>query len=161
MENSGDSIAVNYLWRRYGPGRKEAIGFVVLALSGFIAWLAQSGYVISTLLDIEPLWGYVDTGLFPLVFLVCGVLAFLGGVLLPKGFYLWGVAVYLHAPFAEVMVVEAMEREGIGLTGGDTGIASYAIMTAMLIFSAMILFTGMSALGMGARTLTSHARRSG
>lgn len=160
MESSGASIAADNWRQRYGPGRREAIGFILLTFLGFAAWLVQSGHVIATLLGMETLWGYMDVGLFPLVFLVCGLLSFLGGVLLPKGFYLWGVAVYLHAPFAEVMVVSAMEREGVGLADGDAGIASYAIISAMLIVFAMILLTGLSALGMGARYLTRYARHS-
>lgn len=158
MGNLGPSIAASDWWRKYGPGSKEIVGGVVLAFLGFAAWLAQSGYVISTLFDIEPLWGFIDTGFLSFTFLACGLLSFLGGVLLPKGFYLWGVAVYLHAPFAEIMVVAAMQREGIGLVGGNSGLVSYSIITAMFIVLAMMFFTALSALGMGTRYLASKVR---
>lgn len=143
---------------RFRPGRKELIVFVCMSALGALVWLAKSPGFASRLFGVG-LPSLVPDGLaFNLFFVpaVCGLLAFVGGFVFPKGFWLWGIALALHAPFTEALTIHWMYQDGLKLPAADGpgGIINYGIFLAGLIFFAAFCYTVLSALGMGLRYLT-------
>lgn len=143
---------------RFRPGRKELAVFALLFVLGSLVWLASSPGVTSRLLGIAlplpPLGGTALSLYF--VPIVCGLLSFASGFVFPRGFWLWGVALALHAPFTEALTTYMMYRDGIELAAADGPgeIVGYGVFVAALIFFAALCYTALSALGMGLRYLT-------
>lgn len=140
---------------RFRPGRKGLAVFVLLSVAGTLVWFADRPYLTSGLVgfdvpDLSP--DALNLGLF-FVPVVCGALALASGFLFPQGFWLWGIALALHAPFTEGLTVYFMYQEGIELAVADRPgeLIGYAVLVAMLIAFAALCYTTLSALGMGLR----------
>ena len=78
---------------------------------------------------------------------------------MPRGFYLWGIALSLYAPFAEALTIYLMHREGLWSGIGPGGITSYAASSAVNFVLAALCYTALSALGMWARRLSGRLTR--
>ena len=144
---------------RYVPGKRELMVFVALVVLGFLVWVAGSPGFTSRVLGLDlPRWAQYEP---PLSFVpvVCGALALVFGFVLSRGFYLWGIALGIHAPFVEGLTVHLMAQDGIGLVGGRPGIVSYVLISVMLLVFTMFCYTALSALGAGARYLLGRASR--
>ena len=130
--------------------------FAALAVLGLLSWAAGSPGLVSRMLGLDlsfwrPAGVFADNFFF--VSLVGCLLALASGLVFPRGFYLWGIALALHTPFTEALTVYLMQRDGYGLVGGAQGIASYIFITALFVFGAMLIYTAFSTLGMGLRYL--------
>lgn len=128
---------------------------MVLVFVGFLVWFAGSPGFTSRIVGLDlPRWPQDDPplGLF-FVPAACGVLALVSGFVFPRGFYLWGVALGLHGPFVEGLTVHLMYRDGIELVGGTPGIASFVVISAVLLLFQILLYTLLSSAGAGARYL--------
>ena len=140
---------------RYRPGQRELVVFVALVVLGFLAWLATSPNIVAIIFGVDPIPLYPAANPVLSLFLtplVCGALALSAGFAFPKGFYLWGIALNLHAPFAQALTVYLMQREGVEwLVGGAGG---YVAASAALFVFTTLCYTALSALGAGARRLS-------
>ena len=145
----------------YRPGLKELVVFAALVVLGLLVWFTGSPGVATRLfgVSLSP-WVPAD----PLTFsfftpVVCGVLALLAGFALPRGFYLWGIALNLHSPFAEALTFYLMKREGLELPGGTQGVVTYVVIPAVLFVFTVLFYTALSSIGMGARRLAMRITR--
>ncbi len=147
--------------RRYRLGTRGLAVFAALVVLGLLAWLAGSPGISSRLFGVNlgPLSPPDDPAVLSLFFtpLVCGALALAAGLAFPRGFYLWGIALNLHAPFAQALTVYLMEREGVDWSVGGSG--GYVAFLAVLFVFTTLLYTALSALGMGARRLSGRVIR--
>ena len=146
---------------RYGPGKRELVVFVALVVLGFLVCIAGSPGFTSRVLGLDlPRWAQHEPPLsLFFVPVVCGALALVFGFMFSRGFYLWGIALGIHAPFVEGLAVHLMAQDGIGLVGGRPGIVSYVLISVMLLVFTIFCYTVLSALGAGARYLLGRAAR--
>lgn len=131
--------------------------FAVLVILGLLAWLAGSPNIAATLFGVHLSPFNPTDPLLSMFFtpLICGALALLAGFAFPKGFYLWGIALNLHSPFAQGLTSYLMEKQGIEwLVGGIRGLVSYVAIAVTLFFLTILCYTALSAVGLGMRHLS-------
>lgn len=133
--------------------------FVSISVLGALVWLAGSPGLASRLLEVDLPNLVPDSTTFSLFFVpvACSLLALASGFVFPSGFWLWGIALALHAPFTEALTIHWMYQDGLALPAADgrVEIIRYGIFVAGLIAFAAFCYTVLSAFGMGLRYLTS------
>ncbi len=142
---------------RYRPGAREVVVFIALVVIGLLVWFVDSPGLTEGLLGARsPFWDSVslalDLYLNPIIY---SVLALISGFVFPRGFYLWGIALPLHAPFTEALTAAMMEQQGLQLVGGTQQLISYAVISLVILVFTMVVYTVFSAAGMGLRYLVS------
>ena len=82
------------------------------------------------------------------------MLAFLAGFFFPRGFWLWGAALYCLTPIADAALAWWVEVRGGDVLGGDPmAVVSYALTVVMMAVVLGVAATLVSALGAGLRVL--------
>lgn len=127
------------------PGRRQAALFPLLVLLGLGAWafwvpFLGEGYHTGTILYALPALG--------------------AGLVSPRGFYLWGVAVVLAHPWAG-LALEAAFRQSRGadaIPGGEMEWVGLAFVLVLMSFTMAMVATVLSGLGAGLRLLWDHLR---
>ncbi len=85
---------------------------------------------------------------------IAGVLLGEGFYLFPRGFWLWGVALYCLTPIADAALAWWVEARGGGLLdGGPLAAVAYALTVIMIALTLGVAATLISALGAGLRVL--------
>ena len=139
--------------RAYLPGKREAVVFVGLALLGLVVWTLSTPSVAGFLLGERF---YRAAYSFPLYFglPLYALLAFLAGFFFPRGFWLWGAALYCLTPIADAALAWWVEaRGGDVLGGGPPAIVSYVLTVVMMAVGLGVAATLVSTLGAGLRVL--------
>ena len=143
-------------WEFWIPGWRQAIVFVLLALMGLGLW-AFSVYVApyfnqsGSLSQPGSLFAEaLNTGV-----VYYALLALVSGFVLPKGFYLWGIAIVLTHPFAVLIEAAYFQSQGVVeiVRGGVMGWVGYAVVLVMLTAATAVLTTMLSTAGVGLRLL--------
>ena len=139
--------------RTYLPGRREAAIFVGLALLGLAVWAISTPSVAGYFLGERF---YRAAYSFPLYFglPLYASLALLAGFFFPRGFWLWGAALYCLTPLANSVLAWWVEARGGDVLGGSPlAIVSYALTLVMMAVGLGVAATILSALGAGFRVL--------
>jgi hypothetical protein len=139
--------------RTYLPGRREAVLFAGLALLGLFAWALSTPSVAGYLLGERF---YRAAYSFPFYFglPLYALLALLAGFFFPRGFWLWGAALYCLAPSANSALAWWVEARGGGvLDEGPLATVAYALTLVLMAVDLGVAATLVSALGAGLRVL--------
>lgn len=139
--------------RAYLPGRREAALFAGLALLGLLVWALSTPSVAGYFLGERF---YRAAYSFPFYFglPLYASLALLAGFFFPKGFWLWGAALFCLTPIADAALAWWVEAR-VGDVPGQAPLASvsYALTLVMMAFGLGVAATLVSALGAGLRVL--------
>jgi hypothetical protein len=136
------------------PGWRQAVFFVLLVLLGLGVWAFRipAGFFFNPPGVLDQAF---DTGV-----ILYALLALVSGFVLPRGFYLWGVAVVITHPFAALALAAYQQAQGADIVrGGAQGWVGFAFVLVMMTFTTAMLTTMLSATGAGLRLLLGHLRR--
>lgn len=137
------------------PGWRQAIVFLLLVLLGLGAWAFRIPAGIHFNPPLLLLDDAFDTGV-----ILYALLALAAGFLVPRGFYLWGVAIVLSHPFAALTLTAYQQSHGADIVrGGVEGWVGYAFVLVAMTMTTAVLTTVLSAAGAGLRLLVAHLRR--
>ncbi len=132
------------MWRR-----KYALAFLATALVG-LAIRVYTQNIVTGLFGAEP--GEVLFTLLPVIegLFLPALVALLVGYVLPKGFFLWGIAVVLLHPLNQALWINRALEAGVIESSGLGGLVVVET-TFLLLFAGAC--TGAAALGAGLRLL--------
>ena len=136
--------------------RKYALAFLATALAGLVAWVLTTPAVAGRLLGDAA---YVAAYSFPLFryfgMPLLALVAVLVGYLLPKGFFLWGIALVSLRPIVEAWQTSWADSQGaFGPSGLDgSQLAGLLFVQVTILVVTVIVCTAAAALGAGLRLL--------
>ena len=127
------------------PGRWQAGFFLLLVLLGLGVWVLRVPFLGEAFHTGELLYA---------------LLALMAGFVLPRGFYLWGIAVVIAHPIAAVALTAYQQAQGADIVrGGAVGWLGFAFVLVIMTLPAAVLATIFSAMGAGLRVLSGRLRR--
>ena len=135
-------------------GWRQAAHFLLLVLLG----LGVCAFMVAAAPSFDPP-GFLDEA-FDTGVALYALLALASGFAVPKGFYLWGVAIVLTHPFAALALAAYRHAQGADIVlGGAQGWVGFAFVLVLMTFTTAMLTTMLSAMGAGLRLLSDHLRR--
>lgn len=154
-------------------GPRQALVFAALVVLGFLAWgmgasMSGEAPLLSALFEGRSFVLFEErpfTYAYPfyLGFNLYMLFALLSGFLFPRCFYLWGIALLLTYPFAEMWRFFQLEAAtGMNAVVPDGAFGWISVAFGSVVFAVFYgsLATGLSVLGAGLR-LVAHRLRAG
>ena len=136
------------------PGWWQAVVFMLLVLMGLGTWVfsrTAASFFSPQIVLVEMA---LDTGV-----VFYALLALVSGFVLPKGFYLWGIAIVFTHPFAALIDAAYLQAQGADIVyGGVMGWVNYAVVLVMLTVATGVLTSALSTVGAGLRLMSDHFR---
>ena len=138
--------------------RGPILAFLATAAAGLVVWMFQTstarfvlGEEATFAVSGLPLFAFFGLPAYVLVALVAGYAS-------PGGFWLWGAAVMLHRPLADVALFPSEVARGV-LEPSD--LFGFAFASASISLTLAMVCTFGSAVGAGVRTLQQRRASSG